>query len=95
MKIATVTLSRKVFRIALAVVVAASLGVLIWVDLKFGDALVGKIAVNNDTQILATIDIGKLEKLETQRQERLNKPYQLEINNPFLATPKTPPKLVP
>lgn len=95
MKTATLVMSRKVFSVALVVVVAAFLGVLIWIYLKFGDALVGKITTTDATQILATIDIGKLEKLEAQRQDRLNEPYLPKIRNPFPYTIKPPPTLIP
>ena len=95
MKTASLALSRKISRVALVVVFAAFLGILTWVYLKFGDALVGKIAATGDTQILATIDLNNLEKLEAQSQKRLNQPYLPEIRDPFLATPKPPPALVP
>jgi cell division septal protein FtsQ len=95
MKTATLALSRQAFRIALVVIIIAFLGILVWIYLKFGDFLIGKIAVTGDAQILATIDLDKLEQLETQRQERLNKPYLPEIHNPFLAAPKQPPTSIP
>ena len=41
MKTASLALSRKISRVALVVVFAAFLGILTWVYLKFGDALVG------------------------------------------------------
>lgn len=83
---------RRVFRIALGLIVVVFLALLTAIGFQFSDALTGKVAVTSGAQILTTLNLGALQKMETQMQERLNAPNPTIGRNPFADLPATPSK---